>query len=71
MKNYPDVFAVSDKQLIKKVDGSFALFSSEEVQQLSRQGKIQIEYPKSKGGWMEDYIWYHTVSVSSIKSNAI
>lgn len=97
MKNYPGVFAVSDKQLIKKVDGSFALFSSEEVQQLSRQGKIQIEYPKSKGGriadltqkpikvliewkfkwvcrggWMEDYnIRYHTIVVSSIKSNAI
>ena len=54
MKNYPDVFAVSDKQLIKKMDGSFALYSSEEVQQLSRQGKIQMEYPKSKGGRIVD-----------------
>lgn len=55
MKNYPDVIAAaSDKQLIKKMDGSFALFSSEEVQQLSRLGKIQIEYPKSKGGRIAD-----------------
>ena len=55
MKNYPDVIAAaSDKQLIKKMDGTFVLLSSEEVQQLSRQGKIQMEYPKSKGGRIAD-----------------
>jgi len=55
MKNYPDVFAAtSDKQLIKKMDGTFVLVSAKEVQQLSRQGKIQMEYPKSKGGRIAD-----------------
>lgn len=54
MKNYPDVFAVSDKQLIKRMDGTFALYTSEEVQQLSSMGKITIEYPKSKGGRIAD-----------------
>lgn len=54
MKNYPDVFAVSDKKMVKKMDGSFALYSSEEVSKLNKEGKISIEYPKSKGGRIAD-----------------
>lgn len=34
MRNYPDVFAVSDKRMIMKSDGSFALFSPGEVQEM-------------------------------------
>lgn len=54
MKNYPDVFAVSDKRMVKKMDGSFALFSAEEVKELAQEGKIKIEYPTSKGGRIAD-----------------
>mmetsp|Transcript_13543 Transcript_13543/g.20448 ORF Transcript_13543/g.20448 Transcript_13543/m.20448 type:complete len:194 (-) Transcript_13543:222-803(-) len=54
MKNYPDVFAVSDKRMVKKLDGSFALFSAEEVKDLTQAGKITLEYPKSKGGRIMD-----------------
>eukprot|EP00584_Thalassiosira_punctigera_P008241 CAMPEP_0172545828 /NCGR_PEP_ID=MMETSP1067-20121228/15689_1 /TAXON_ID=265564 ORGANISM="Thalassiosira punctigera, Strain Tpunct2005C2" /NCGR_SAMPLE_ID=MMETSP1067 /ASSEMBLY_ACC=CAM_ASM_000444 /LENGTH=179 /DNA_ID=CAMNT_0013332653 /DNA_START=58 /DNA_END=597 /DNA_ORIENTATION=- len=54
MKNYPDVFAVSDKRMVKKTDGSFALYSAEEVKDLTQRGKITIEYPKSKGGRIAD-----------------
>jgi len=50
MKNYPDVFAVSDKRMVKRLDGSFALYSPEEVKELSKEGKITIEYPKRKVG---------------------
>jgi len=54
MKNYPDVFAVSDKKMVMKMDGSFALYSSEEVIQLTNEGKIKLEYPRSKGGRIAD-----------------
>ena len=54
MKNYPDVFAISDKRMVKKTDGSFVLLSSEEVKELNQAGKIKIEYPKSKGGRIAD-----------------
>ena len=54
MKNYPDVFAVSGKKMIKKPDGTFALYSMEEVSTLTQAGKIAIEYPMSKGGRIVD-----------------
>jgi len=55
MKNYPDVFAAGgDKRMIKKLDGSFVLYTQEEVKQLSSEGKITIEYPKTKGGRVND-----------------
>ena len=54
MKNYPDVFAVSDKKMVKKLDGSYALFSAKEVDDLNKAGKIRIEYPTSKGGKIAD-----------------
>ena len=54
MKNYPEVFAVSDKKMVKKLDGSYALFSAKEVDNLNKAGKIRIEYPTSKGGRIAD-----------------
>ncbi|EED88065.1 predicted protein [Thalassiosira pseudonana CCMP1335] len=54
MKNYPDVFAVSDKRMVKRQDGSFVLYSLEEVKEMTNQGKIAIEYPKTKGGRVAD-----------------
>lgn len=54
MKNYPDVFAVYDKRMVKKIDGSFTLYSTEEVATLMRDGKIKIEYATSKGGRISD-----------------
>ena len=54
MKNYPDVFAVSDKRMVKKPDGSFALYSTEEVNRMTQEGRVTIEYPKSKGGRIAD-----------------
>ena len=49
MKNYPNVFAVSDKIIVKKETG-YALYSSREVKELQKAGKISIEYPMIKGG---------------------
>jgi hypothetical protein len=54
MKNYPGVFAVDDKQMVQKVDGSFALFSADEMRDLVEEGKISREYPTSKGGRIAD-----------------
>ena len=41
-RNYPDVFAVSDKRMVKRLDGTFALYSPEEVKELSKEGKITM-----------------------------
>ncbi|KAL3789553.1 hypothetical protein HJC23_001361 [Cyclotella cryptica] len=54
MKNYPDVFALSDKRMVMKQDGTFALFSAEEVKDMTKSGRIMIEYPKTKGGRVAD-----------------
>ena len=54
MKNYPDFFASTGKTLVKKPDGSFALFSEQELSQLKRQNKIGLEIPKAKGGKYQD-----------------
>jgi hypothetical protein len=54
MRNYPDVFAVSDKRMVMKSDGSFVLFSPGEVTDLVNNGKITIEYPKTMGGRVAD-----------------
>ena len=53
-RNYPDVFAVSDKRMVKRLDGTFALYSPEEVKELSKEGKITIEYPTTKNGQITD-----------------
>ena len=54
MRNYPDVFAVSDKRMVMKSDGSFALFSPGEVQEMVNAGRISIEYPTTMGGRVVD-----------------
>ena len=54
MKNYPDVFALSDKRMVMKQDGTFALFSAEDVKDMTKSGRITIEYPKTKGGRVAD-----------------
>jgi hypothetical protein len=55
MKNYPDVFAVSDRKLVRRVkDGSYALYMPKEVRGLTNLGKIRMEYPRSKGGRIAD-----------------
>ena len=40
--------------MVKKSDGSFALFSPAEVDDLVKAGKVKIEYPTSKGGRILD-----------------
>ena len=53
-RNYPDVFAVTGKTMVKKADGTFAVFSDEEMDQLRKENKIGIEIPKAKGGKYTD-----------------
>jgi hypothetical protein len=54
MKNYPDVFAVDGKTMLKKSDGSFMLVSSEELMVLKRENKIGVENVKAMGGKVTD-----------------
>mmetsp|Transcript_5589 Transcript_5589/g.13154 ORF Transcript_5589/g.13154 Transcript_5589/m.13154 type:complete len:178 (+) Transcript_5589:44-577(+) len=54
MKNYPDVFAVSGKTMIKKADGTFLLVSGEELMALKKDNKIGIENVKAMGGKVAD-----------------
>ena len=42
------------KRMVMETDGSFVLFSAEEVSKLKNEGKIKIEYPMSKGGRIAD-----------------
>lgn len=49
-KNYVDFFASTGKNLVKKQDGTFAVFSDAEMDELRKQNKIGIEIPKAKGG---------------------
>jgi hypothetical protein len=54
-KNYPDVFAVSDKKMVRKANGKgYVLYTKEEVQTLTDDGKIRLEYPKTMGGRITD-----------------
>ena len=54
-KNYPDVFAVSDKKMVRKANGrGYVLYTTEEVQTLTDDGKIRLEYPKAMGGRVTD-----------------
>lgn len=54
MKNYPDVFAVSGKTMIKKADGTFLLVDGEELMALKKENKIGIENMKAMGGKVAD-----------------
>ena len=54
MKNYPDVFAVSGKTMVKKPDGSFMLLNGEELMALKKENKIGVENMKAMGGKVSD-----------------
>ena len=54
MKNYPDVFAVSGKTMVKKADGTFLLVSGEELMALKKDNRIGIENVKAMGGKVTD-----------------
>lgn len=56
MKNYPDFFASLNppKYLVMKSDGSFDVFTDEELNKLKQAGKIQVVMPKAKGGKVTD-----------------
>ena len=55
MKNYPDWFATVGKIMIKKSDGSFIVVDAEEAATLQKEGRLQYETPRSKGGTLIDY----------------
>lgn len=55
MKNYPDVFAVSGKTMVRKADGSFILLSGEELMAMKKENKIGIENVKAMGGRVSDF----------------
>jgi hypothetical protein len=55
MENYPDVFAVSNRKMVRRAkDGSYALCMPEEVRELTNDGKIKMGYLRSKGGRIAD-----------------
>lgn len=56
MKNYPDYFAALNppKYLVKKPDGSFALYTDAELTVLQNANKIKIENPMAMGGKVLD-----------------
>jgi len=53
-KNYPDVFAVDNKSMVRKPDGSFMLVSDRELKRLKADSKIDIEIPRTMGGKIVD-----------------
>lgn len=54
MKNYPDYFSSTGKNLVKKADGSYLTLTDEELLNLKRENKIGLEIPKAKGGKYQD-----------------
>mmetsp|Transcript_27882 Transcript_27882/g.34418 ORF Transcript_27882/g.34418 Transcript_27882/m.34418 type:complete len:192 (+) Transcript_27882:40-615(+) len=56
MKNYPDFFASLSppKFMVKKPDGTFALYEADELTELKKAGKIKIEKPMAMGGQVID-----------------
>lgn len=54
MKNYPDWFASVGKVLVKKQDGSFVAIDQAEYEKLKREGRIDVEIPKTMGGKVTD-----------------
>ena len=54
MKNYPDVFAVDGKKMIKKPDGTFMIVSETEMKELLENNRIGLEFPKAMGGKVTD-----------------
>lgn len=53
-RNYPDYFDSINKTMVKKPDGTFAVFSREELEQLRKENKLGVEIPKTKGGKYQD-----------------
>lgn len=54
IKNYPDAFASTGRTMVKKQDGTFAIFSNEEMDELRKNNKIGVEIPTAKGGKYQD-----------------
>lgn len=54
MKNYPDVFAVDGKKMLKKSDGTFVIVSEAEMKKLLDENRIGLEFPKAMGGKVTD-----------------
>jgi hypothetical protein len=54
IKNYPDYFQSTGKNLVKKPDGTFVVFSNAEMDELRKANKLAIEIPKAKGGKYAD-----------------
>ena len=54
MKNYRDYFQSAGKNLVKKPDGTFVIFTDSEMDELRKNNKLAIEIPKAKGGKYAD-----------------
>jgi hypothetical protein len=56
LKNYPDFFAslTPPKYMVMKKDGTFVIFTEEELTPLKQAGKIKIENPMAFGGTIMD-----------------
>lgn len=54
VKNYPDAFASTGKTMVKKQDGTFAIYSGAEMDELRKANKIGVEIPTAKGGKYQD-----------------
>jgi hypothetical protein len=55
VKNYPDVFATYGKFMVMKEDGSFIVFTAEELEPLQKAGKIKLVQPTAFKGKTVDY----------------
>ena len=55
MKNYPEWFGAVGKNMIKKSDGTFMVVTDAELEQLTKDNKIGVEYAKAMGGKVVDY----------------
>ena len=56
MKNYPDFFASLNppKFLVQKPDGTFGIYTEEELVPLKKAGRIRVQQPKTMGGKVTD-----------------
>jgi hypothetical protein len=59
MKNFPDYFASMGKVLVKKISANgsslYVLLDDDELNQLKKSGKIQVEIAKAMGGRVIDF----------------
>jgi len=56
MKNFPEFFASLNppKYLVKQPDGTFGVYTDDELSELKKSGRIKVENPKAKGGKFAD-----------------